>query len=178
MWGAWQGLLGANPIEKITRELGDWALRLLIVTLAITPLRWWVNMPKMMGFRRMLGLFTFFYALLHMSSYLVLDQFFEWAEIWEDIVKRPYITIGMLDFVMLLLLAVTSTNGMMRRLGRNWKRLHRLIYPVAALSVIHFWLLVKADILEPLIYALIVVGLLGYRLYRAGRLPFWQRVNG
>jgi len=165
-WDAWQGALGANPIEAITHRTGDWALRFLLITLAVTPLmrlaRW--SLPG--RFRRMLGLYAFFYAVLHFATYLVLDQFFDWAAIGDDIVKRPYITVGFAALVMLLPLAVTSTNGMIRRLGgRRWKALHRLVYAIAVLAVLHYLWLVKADYREPAAYAAVLALLLGLRIW-------------
>jgi sulfoxide reductase heme-binding subunit YedZ len=162
LWG-----LGANPIEAVTRFLGDWALRLLIVTLAITPLaRWFPSLAWLRRLRRMIGLAAFFYAVGHVSSYVGLDQFFDWGEIGRDIVKRTYITVGMTVFLMLVPLAATSTDAMLRRLGgRNWKRLHRLIYPAACLACLHFFMMVKVKFgLEPLLYALAVGALLAARL--------------
>jgi sulfoxide reductase heme-binding subunit YedZ len=162
------GGLGANPIEAITHRTGDWALRLLLITLAVTPLRRLTGWSWPGPLRRMLGLYAFFYASLHFLTYLVLDQFFDPAAIVEDIAKRPYITVGFTAFVLLIPLALTSTNGMIRRLGgRNWRRLHRLVYPIAILGVIHFLWLVKADLREPLIYLAILAALLGYRLWKA-----------
>jgi sulfoxide reductase heme-binding subunit YedZ len=164
-WGAWQDTLGANPIEAVTRGLGDWALRLLLVTLAITPLRRATGWPWLMKLRRMLGLYVFFYASLHLVAYLWLDQFFDWTEIGRDILKRPFITAGMLAFLLLVPLAVTSSNAMVRRLGgRRWQRLHRLIYPLAMIAVLHFAWMVKVDITEPAIYGVILAVLLGLRL--------------
>jgi sulfoxide reductase heme-binding subunit YedZ len=154
------GGLGANPIETVTRNLGEWALRLLLLTLAVTPLRRLTGWRTVVQLRRMLGLFSFFYALLHLLSYLVLEQFFYWPEIWADLLKRPYITVGMVSLLLLLPLAITSTTGWMRRLGRNWQRLHRLIYPAAIAAVLHFYMLVKADTREPLIYAALLTLLL------------------
>lgn len=158
------GGLGVNPIEAITHRTGDWTLRLLLVTLAMTPLRRLLDWRWPLRVRRMLGLFTFFYACLHLMTYLWLDQFFDLGAILEDVIERPFITVGMLAFVGLVPLAVTSTNGMMRRLGRRWKTLHRLVYVIAVLGVLHFWWLVKADVREPLIYAALLAVLLGYRL--------------
>lgn len=145
--------LGANPIEELTRNSGEWTLRLLLLTLSMTPLRKITVWRWPIRLRRMLGLFAFFYVCLHLSTYVWLDQFFDGSEIWRDIIKRPFITIGMLAFVLLIPLALTSTNAMMRRLGRNWSRLHQLVYIIAALGVLHFWWLVKADVREPLVYA-------------------------
>lgn len=155
-FGAYSGTLGANPIEAVTRSLGDWALRLLLVTLTVTPLRRLSGWSWPLRLRRMLGLYAFCYALLHLLSYIVLDQFFYWPEIWADIVKRPYITIGMGCFLLLIPLAITSTNGWMRRLGRNWLRLHRLVYPIAIGAVLHHLLLVRVLTAEPLLHALIL----------------------
>lgn len=166
-WLAWHvaaGELGANPIEKMNRFLGDWALRFLLISLAVSPLREIGGWPVLMRFRRMLGLFAFTYVVLHLSSWIGVDQFFAWAHIWADIVKRPYITIGMGAFLLLIPLAATSTAGMIKRLGaKRWKRLHMLVYPAAALGCAHFFMMVKADIREPLIYAGILVALLGWR---------------
>lgn len=162
--------LGANPIEAITRNLGDWALRLLLITLAVTPLRRWTDLAWLLKLRRMLGLFAFFYALLHVSSYVVLDQFFDWNEIVRDIIKRPFITVGFTAFVLLIPLAATSTHAMMRRLGgRRWQTLHRAVYAIGVLAVLHYWWMVKQDISQPAIYAAILAVLLGVRVYWARR---------
>ncbi|MBI5461411.1 MAG: sulfoxide reductase heme-binding subunit YedZ [Gammaproteobacteria bacterium] len=152
--------LGANPIEALTRETGEWTLRWLLITLCMTPLRKATRWIWPIRIRRMLGLFAFFYVCVHLSTYLWLDQFFDWGEIGRDILKRPFITVGMLGFVLLVPLAATSTNAMMRRLGRNWTRLHRLAYVVPALGVLHFWWLVKADVRTPFVYALLFVVLM------------------
>jgi sulfoxide reductase heme-binding subunit YedZ len=163
-WQAFAGGLGANPIEAVNRFLGDWALRFLLISLAVTPLRAILGLPVLIRFRRMLGLFAFFYVTLHLSSYVGLDQFFAWGEIWADIVKRNYITVGMIAFALLVPLALTSTKSMIKRLGgRRWKKLHMLVYPAAILGVFHFLMMVKADIREPLIYAAVLAVLLGYR---------------
>ena len=156
-------MLGANPIEEITHQTGDWTLRFLLITLTATPLRRITGWSWMIRIRRMLGLFAFFYASLHLITYFWLDQFFDWPEIWLDILDRPFVTVGMLGFILLLPLAVTSTNAMMKRLGKNWKKLHRLAYVIPALGVIHFWWLVKADVLEPLIYGFLLLVLLAAR---------------
>lgn len=156
--------LGANPIEALTRGTGEWTLRLLLITLCMTPLRRIASWGWPLRIRRMLGLFTFFYACVHLSTYVWLDQFFDWQEIWHDIVKRPFITVGMLAFVLLVPLAATSTNAMIKRLGRNWVKLHRLVYVIPVLGVLHFWWLVKADVRDPLVYALLLTGLLGMRV--------------
>lgn len=152
LWGAWQEDLGANPLETVTYTTGDWALRFLLITLAMTPLRRMLGRGWPLRLRRMLGLFAFFYACLHFLIWLVLDQELQWQAILVDIGKRPYITVGFAAWLLLVPLAVTSTHGMMRRLGRNWSRLHRLVYPIAVLGVVHFLWLVKADLFEPLIY--------------------------
>jgi sulfoxide reductase heme-binding subunit YedZ len=166
-WLVYKGIfvgLGANPIEKITRYTGDWTLRLLLITLAITPLRILFNV-QWVRYRRMLGLFAFFYASVHFLIWLGIDHFFDFADIGKDIVKRPYITVGFTAFVLLMPLAVTSTNAMIKRLGRNWKRLHQLVYVIGVLGVLHYLWLVKADNREPLIYATILVALLGVRAW-------------
>ncbi|MCW8899817.1 MAG: sulfoxide reductase heme-binding subunit YedZ [Gammaproteobacteria bacterium] len=156
--------LGANPFEVLTRSTGEWTLRFLLLTLAMTPLRQLTGSAWPLRMRRMLGLFSFFYVCVHLSTYLVLDHFFDWDEIIKDIIKRPYITFGMLAFTLLIPLAITSTNKMMKRLGRRWKSLHKLVYLIAILGVLHFLLLVKADLREPIIYALILLVLLAARL--------------
>jgi sulfoxide reductase heme-binding subunit YedZ len=164
VYGGFNGGLGANPLETITHETGEWALRLLLVTLAVTPLREAFGWNRLIQFRRMLGLFAFFYVCLHLSTYLVFDHFFDVQGILEDIIERPYVTLGMTGFLLLLPLAVTSTNGWIRRLGRYWRRLHRIVYVAAIAAVLHFLWLVKADLREPLIYAAILIMLLGFRL--------------
>lgn len=168
----WLGLsdgLGANPIEFVIRSLGTWTLTLLLVTLAITPLRRLTGLNALIRVRRMLGLFAFFYASLHFLAYVGLDQFFDLRQILADIVKRPYITVGFTSFVLLIPLAVTSTNAMQRRLGgKGWQRLHRLVYLIAAGGVVHYLWLVKKDITAPALYGLVLIVLLGLRLW-------WQR---
>ena len=161
--------LGANPVEELIHRCGKWGLKFLLITLAITPLRRVTGKAWLLRFRRMLGLFAFFYILLHFLVYAGLDQGFMLAIILEDIAKRPYITVGFTALVLLIPLAVTSTNGMIRRLGRRWQKLHRLVYPVAILGVWHFYWQVKLDTLEALIYAVILALLLGYRLVLAWR---------
>lgn len=165
----WLGLsagLGANPVEFVIRSTGTWALTFLWLTLAVTPLRQWLGQPWLLVLRRMLGLYAFFYACLHMISYVVVDQWLDIAALWKDILKRPFITVGVLCLLGLLPLAVTSTNAMMRRLGRHWARLHRIVYPVAMLAVLHYFWLVKRDTTTPLLYALVLGVLLGYRVWR------------
>ena len=159
------GPLGANPIEYINRFLGDWAIRFLLLALAVSPLRGITGWTPVMRFRRMIGLFAFFYMCLHLSSYIGLDQFFDWTEIWNDIVKRNHITVGMATFIMLAPLAATSTNKMVKRLGgRNWARLHKLIYVAGITACFHFYMMRKGIQLEPIIYGAIVAALLGYRV--------------
>lgn len=161
------GDLGVNPIEEITRYLGDWALRFLLIVLAVTPIRVLTGWNFVGRLRRMLGLFTFSYVILHLTSYVGLDQFFYWMGIWQDIVKRNYITLGMSAVLMLLPLAVTSTDAMVKRLGgRRWRRLHRLVYPAAILGVVHFFMMTKADYTEPAVYAVVLSCLFGIRLYK------------
>ena len=167
LWLGWQQQLGANPIEYITHGTGDWTLRLLLLTLLMTPLKRGFGWSWPLRVRRMLGLFAFFYASLHLSTYLWLDQFFDWWEIGLDILERPFITVGMLAYVLLLPLALTSTHAMMKRMGRSWRKLHRLVYVVATLGVLHFWWLVKADVREPLLYAALLGILFLARLYWA-----------
>lgn len=158
--------LGANPVETVQDTLGQWGLRLLLITLAVTPLRDWFNAPWLVLLRRMLGLFAFFYVLLHFLTWLILDQGLYWSEIVADIAKRPFITVGFLALLLLIPLAVTSTNAMMRRLGKRWKTLHRLIYLIVLLGVWHYYWQVKADIREPLVYLGIAVVLLGWRMWK------------
>lgn len=162
--------LGANPVEAIRLYTGDWTLRFLLIVLAVTPLRRITGWNAILRLRRMLGLFAFFYACLHFVSYIWLDQHFMFDLIIEDVLDRPYITVGVLGFVLLIPLALTSTNGMVRRLGgKRWQRLHKLVYVIAIAGVIHFWWLVKSDISEPLIYALLLTLLLGLRAFWALR---------
>jgi methionine sulfoxide reductase heme-binding subunit len=165
VWKLQHGALGANPVEKITHFTGEWALRFLWITLAITPLQKLSGWNAVVRFRRMLGLYAFFYACLHLLTYVWLDQFFSWPAIARDVLKRPYITVGFTAFMLLLPLAVTSTNAMIRRLGgQRWKRLHKLVYVAACAAAFHFLWLVKADTREPLIYMTLLVILLVLRL--------------
>ena len=172
------GSLGANPVEAIQDTLGEWGLRLLIVTLAVTPLRDWFNAPWLIQLRRMLGVFAFTYVLLHFLTWLILDQGLYWPGILPDIAKRPFITIGFIALLLLIPLAATSTNAMMRRLGKRWKSLHRLIYVIVPLGVWHYWWQVKADIREPLIYATIVAVLLGWRVWKRNSRKKAQNAQG
>ncbi len=156
-----------NPIEYITHGTGDWTLRFLLITLAISPLRRLLGMPDLIRFRRMLGLTAFFYGCLHLTTWLWLDKFFHLQAMVDDVVKRRFITMGMLGFALMIPLAITSTKGWIRRLGKNWSRLHRLAYVSALAGVIHYWWLVKSDIRLPLTYGLILSLLFGLRIMSA-----------
>jgi sulfoxide reductase heme-binding subunit YedZ len=157
--------LGANPVEFLQHATGDWILRFLVFTLAITPLRKLLNMPDLIRFRRMLGLFAFFYACLHFLTYLGPDQSFNLSAMWKDVAKRPFITVGFLGFVLLIPLALTSTTGWIRRLGgKRWQMLHRAIYISAIAGVVHYYWLVKSDVRKPLFYGALVAILLLWRL--------------
>jgi sulfoxide reductase heme-binding subunit YedZ len=164
-WKALHEGLGANPIEVITHSTGDWTLILILTTLSITPLRRITRQYWLIGVRRMIGLFAFFYGTLHFLTYIWLDKFFDLHEMLKDIAKRPFITVGFSAFVLLIPLAITSTAGWIRRLGgKNWQRLHRLIYLTAILGVVHYWWLVKADVRKPKEYAVVLGILLLYRV--------------
>jgi sulfoxide reductase heme-binding subunit YedZ len=170
VWWFWTDRLGANPISLVTNTLGDWTLRLLLASLAATPLRVLTGWGWPVTLRRLLGLFAFTYACLHFSVWIVLDHFFDWPRLGADIVKRPYITVGVTALTLLVPLAATSTSGMVRRLGaRGWKRLHRLVYAAAVLGVLHYIWLAKKVLLDPWIYALVLVLLLGIRAWTAAR---------
>jgi len=181
LWAALNGRLGADPLKEITHETGDWTLRFVVITIAITPVRRFSGWNALIRFRRMIGLFAFFYGSIHFLIYVIADRFagLEFrdgilalatvrelaASIWDDIYKRPYITVGFTGFVAMIPLAVTSTAGWIRRLGgRNWNRLHRLVYVTAVAGVVHYWWLVKADIRHPALYAALVTLLLGVRV--------------
>jgi sulfoxide reductase heme-binding subunit YedZ len=166
VYGAFADVLGTNPVETLTHESGLWALRFLLITLVITPLRKFTGIHQLIRFRRMLGLFAFFYAVLHFMTYIWLDQFFDWDEILHDIPKRPFITVGFIAFVLLVPLAVTSTKSMQRRLKKNWQRLHQLVYIIPLLALLHFMWSLKADYSEPLFYTLIYLVLMVLRLQR------------
>ncbi len=168
--GAVRGTLGANPLEAVTHGTGDWVLRFLLVTLAVTPLRAVTGWNWLVRFRRMFGLFAFFYASLHLLTYLWFDKFFDFRDIVADIPKRPFITVGFTAFVLLVPLALTSTAGMIRRLGGSrWRALHRLVYVAAAAGVVHFWWLVKADVSRPRLYGLALLALFAARAWVAWR---------
>ena len=162
-------LLTANPIEFITRSTGTWTLVWLLATLSVSPLRIRLNWPALIRVRRLLGLFAFFYACLHLSTYLWLDQFFDWSGIVKDIAQRPFITVGFSAWLLLLPLALTSTQWAMRKLGRRWQKLHRLAYVAPTLGVLHYWWLVKADVRTPFAYGLVLLLLLAWRVLR------WKR---
>lgn len=165
VWLGFRQSLGANPVEFITHSSGWWALAFLLITLCVTPLRKLAGLPWLLRLRRMLGLYAFFYACLHFLTYVWLDQAFVWKDIVKDIGKRPFILVGFSAFVLLLPLAVTSTNAMVRRLGaRRWQWLHRLIYLIAILGVVHFWWLVKKDISEPLTFGIVLGALFIIRM--------------
>jgi sulfoxide reductase heme-binding subunit YedZ len=161
--------LGSNPIEELLHQLGRWGLKFLLLSLTITPLRRWTGWNWSIRFRRMLGLFAFFYIMLHFLTYAILDQGLDFAVIIEDVIKRPYITLGMAAFLLLIPLALTSTKGMMRRLGKRWQKLHRLVYVIAIIAVWHFYWQVKLDTLDATVYALVLAVLLITRVYYKNR---------
>ena len=163
--GALRDTLGADPVAALTHGTGDWALRFLLLCLAMTPLRRLLGQPWPIRFRRLLGLYAFFYACLHLGVYLLLDLGGFWRQVFEDIVKRPYITAGFTAWLLLLPLALTSTRGWIRRLGRRWGQLHRLAYVAGVAAVLHYLWLVKSDLREPLLYAAVLATLLGLRLW-------------
>jgi sulfoxide reductase heme-binding subunit YedZ len=166
IWDSLTGGLSVNPIEDITHRTGDWALRFVLLTLAVTPFRWLSGWNEVIRYRRMLGLFTFWYASLHFSTYIVFDHFFDVRSIADDVIERKYVTAGFFGFVLMLPLAVTSTQGWIRRLGKRWSVLHRLIYVAAVAGVVHFLWLVKLETSEPLIYAAVLSGLFLVRVVR------------
>lgn len=164
-WRALHNELTANPIEYITHQTGDWTIIFIVITLAITPARKLLRLPELIRFRRMLGLFAFFYALLHFSTWIGLDKFFDWAEMLHDVRKRPFITAGFTGFVLMIPLALTSTAGWIRRLGgKRWQSLHRLFYLTAIAGVVHYYWLVKSDIRKPVFYGVLVALLLALRV--------------
>lgn len=167
IYNAIWGDLGVNPVETITNTTGIWTLRLVAVTLAITPLRWITGFNPLILLRRPIGLFAFFYGTLHFMTYFILDQSLMFDGLWEDVVKRPYITVGFTAFVLMIPLAITSTQGWIRRLGgRRWNLLHRLVYVTAVLGVLHYWWKVKVDTTDPMYYAIAVAALVGFRVWR------------
>ncbi len=175
--GTLEGDLGANPLERVTHVTGEWGLRLLLLTLAVTPLRRLTGWAWPLRLRRMLGLFAFFYASLHFLTWVWLDQELSWGKIVADIAERPFVTVGFTAWLLMLPLAITSNRAMMRRLGRNWQRLHRLVYLCGLLGVLHYIWLVKADLLEPLIYTALLALLLAarWRPKRSNRAPSGAR---
>jgi sulfoxide reductase heme-binding subunit YedZ len=164
IWALFNNGLGANPVEKLTHQTGDWTLRLLLITLAVSPLRQWTGQVALGRFRRMLGLFVFFYCSCHFLIWLVFDHSLDLADMLEDILERPYITLGFSAFVLLIPLAITSNQAMIRRLGKRWRKLHQLVYLIILLGVLHFLWQVKADYMEPIIYSVIMVVLLLHRI--------------
>lgn len=156
--------LTANPIEYITHETGDWSLRILLVSLMITPLRR-LGYPSLIQYRRLLGLFAFFYACLHLTTWAWLDRLLDFPEMWADVMKRRFITVGMLGFLLMVPLAITSTKGWIRRLGKQWQTLHRLVYVSALAGVVHYYWLVKSDIRLPVLYGAVLLTLLGFRAW-------------
>jgi sulfoxide reductase heme-binding subunit YedZ len=179
LWRAWTDDLTANPISFITNTLGDWTFRFLLASLALTPLRLVTGMAWQMPLRRLLGLFAFGYATLHFSVWVLLDHYFNWGQMAADIVKRPYITVGMLALTGLIPLAVTSTTGMIKRMGaRNWKRLHRLVYLVAVCAALHFLWLAKVGRVDQYVYVALVALLLGVRLWDVVRRAVQRRRAG
>jgi len=167
-WDALGGNLGANPVEFFLRTTGVLTLVFLLVTLSITPLRKYYGWNQLIKFRRMLGLYSFFYGFLHLITYSIFDKSLSVSAIAGDIWQRPFIAVGMLAFFLLIPLAITSTNGMIKRLGgKNWQNLHRLTYLAAIGGVVHFWMIVKSDVFYPLLFGLVLAGLLGYRIYSA-----------
>ena len=165
VFGAFNESLGVNPVETLTHETGQWALRFLLITLFVTPLRRLTKMHWLIKVRRMLGLYAFFYAVLHFITYIWLDQFFDWLEILADIPKRPFITIGFVSFVLLISLALTSTSAMQRRLKKKWLTLHKLVYVIPMLVIVHFLWSLKADYSEPMIYTFVFLGLMLMRFF-------------
>jgi sulfoxide reductase heme-binding subunit YedZ len=171
-WDSLFGKIGANPVEFFLQTTGVLTLVFLLVTLAITPLRKYYGWNQLVRFRRMLGLYSFFYGFLHLITYSIFDKSLSVPAIVGDVWERPFIAVGMLSFFLLIPLAVTSTNGMIKRLGgKNWQKVHRLTYLAAIGGVIHFWMIVKSDVFYPLLFGLVLVGLLGYRIYAAYEKP-------
>jgi sulfoxide reductase heme-binding subunit YedZ len=167
VWKGFHNDLGANPVEYVTHATGNWTLRFVLFTLCITPLRKLLKQPQLTRFRRLLGLFAFFYGCLHFMTWFLLDKSLNIGEMWKDVVKRPFITVGFLGFVAMIPLAVTSTAGWIRRLGgRNWQRLHRLVYLTGMAGVVHYYWLVKSDVRLPVMYGVMLMVLLGFRVVK------------
>ena len=167
-----QNDLGPDPAQALSIETGEWALRFLLLTLAITPFRQIFRMAEIARLRRMIGLFAFFYASIHFLSWMAFILAFRWLAIAEELVERPYITVGFLAYVILFLLGVTSTNSMVRRLGKNWKRLHKFVYAASILAIVHLLWILRTDVTEAVIYGVLLVILLGYRIFRKLKLNF------
>ena len=176
-WIIWMVVIGdvgvglnANPVEMVNRYLGDWAIRFILITLSITPIAIVTGWSTLVRYRRMIGLFAFAYALLHVANYVIADQSLNWPDIWADIIKRKYITVGMVTFFILFALAITSPKAAIKRLGaRRWRLIHRSVYLAGIGAVIHYWMMVKADLTQPIIHAVILVILLGYRTLKFQR---------
>jgi len=177
LWrNGYDSALTANPIEYVTHKTGDWTIRFILITLCVTPLRKLLNQPKATRYRRMLGLFAFFYGFLHLMTWMWLDKFFDLPEMLKDVLKRPFITVGMTGFALMVPLAITSTAGWVRRLGfARWQLLHRLVYFSALAGVIHYYWLVKSDVREPLMYGAILAVLMSYRAVMWLRTPAKRR---
>ena len=167
--GAITGQLGTNPIELITRSTGTWTLVFLCCTLAVSPVRQITGWAWLAKLRRLLGLFTYFYVCLHLTTWIWFDQWFDLSDMIRDVIKRPFITVGMAAFLLLTPLALSSNKAAMKRLGRRWAVLHRLVYVIAVLAVVHYWWMVKKDLTQPIIYAVVVGALLGWRLWKRGQ---------
>ena len=172
------GEISADPVEDLTKVTGEWGLRILLLTLAITPIRSITGVNQLILLRRMLGLFAFFYIVLHFLTWLVIDNFFDFQRIIEDVIERYYILFGSIAFILLIPLAITSTNRMVRRIGGvRWNKLHKLVYPISILAIVHYYLLVKADITPPVIHGAILAVLLGYRLWKYQQKSLSKRKN-
>ena len=167
-----QNDLGPDPAQALSIETGEWTLRFLLLTLAITPFRQIFRVAEIARLRRMIGLFAFFYASIHFLSWMAFILAFRWLAIAEELVERPYITVGFLAYVILFLLGVTSTNSMVRRLGKNWKRLHKFIYAASILAIVHLWWILRTDVTEAVIYGVLLAILLGYRIFRKLKFNF------
>lgn len=167
-----QNDLGPDPAQALSIETGEWTLRFLLLTLAITPFRQIFRMAEIARLRRMIGLFTFFYASIHFLSWMAFILGFRWLAIAEELVERPYITVGFLAYVILFLLGVTSTNSMVRRLGKNWKRLHKFVYAASILAIVHLLWILRTDVTEAVIYGVLLAILLGYRIFRKLKFNF------
>ena len=167
-----QNDLGPDPAQALSIETGEWTLRFLLLTLAITPFRQIFRVAEIARLRRMVGLFAFFYASIHFLSWMAFILGFRWLAIAEELVERPYITVGFLAYVILFLLGVTSTNSMVRRLGKNWKRLHKFIYAASILAIVHLWWILRTDVTEAVIYGVLLATLLGYRIFRKLKFKF------